>query len=238
MSWRKTGEARWEGRDFIHAPFFETRQVQSYAVGMVGLGAVLAIACAVAGIPGVLIVLLVLHLGLPIWIGQFAQYMLIAIAAYYIFRLTAEKFAFGLLPVQRFYSRGWKLLGTDGKLALQAGQFDGLINADEVSGRSPSSWAVALDSIERVEVGLTRDWIPARQYHGAPSKQRGYDHVPAHEYQTYLHLSDGTRRVILTANADREGCAALAHSVRAWIDGERRNATRQHVAAGGEGFAV
>lgn len=97
-----------------------------------------------------------------------------------------------------------------------------------------------LASVARVESGLTRDWAPARRYrtHIVGSLLR---RVPDHEYQTFLVLADGSRRVVRTVNADREGTAMLAHSIRAWLEACRLNACLPGSAvprAAGEGYDV
>jgi hypothetical protein len=81
-------------------------------------------------------------------------------------------------------------------------------------------WTVDLDQIARVEASPTTEWIKVRDYRG-DGKEKSLGLIPAAEYQTFLVLRDTSRRVIYTANADREGCATLAHSIREYLESVR-----------------
>lgn len=77
------------------------------------------------------------------------------------------------------------------------------------------SWWAPLDVITSVEVGRTVDWIPSRR--------SGLGHAPVSEFewQVFLFMADGSRRVIHSVNARRESAARLAASIKSWIDGQR-----------------
>lgn len=90
-----------------------------------------------------------------------------------------------------------------------------------------SKWSVSMDSIARVEIAKTKDSLPARKYKGGIFGGGGLQLVPEHEWQTFLFLNDGTRRVVHIANADRDGCAALAASIREYVETARAAADPQ-----------
>jgi hypothetical protein len=104
--------------------------------------------------------------------------------------------------------------------------------------RSGPKWTIALDSVSRVESGLTIEWQPAREYEGGSDSPFKHQPIPRYEYQTFLFLNDGSRRVILTANADREGCGTLAASIREWLEEARARSQNLIVHSFGEGFAM
>lgn len=87
--------------------------------------------------------------------------------------------------------------------------------------QGPQSWTVALADVAGVETGRTVDWEPVRQFGahwGDLNNPTGSHEVPKNEFQTFLHMGDATRRVILTANSEREQCAALAASLRGALE--------------------
>lgn len=120
-----------------------------------------------------------------------------------------------------FIRREWKLTATQGALVYRAGAFSAPLDAFQVSRDGPS-WSVPIGAVARVESSLTADWQPARKYEGHPSYVRdGVCGVPKSEYQTFLLMNDGSRRVIQTVNADREGSLVLAQSIRCWLEEHR-----------------
>lgn len=86
---------------------------------------------------------------------------------------------------------------------------------DGITFKGNDRWAVSLDAVARVETARTVEYTPARQF---GSQLRN---TPADEWQTFIFLNDGTRRVIYHANADRDGCAALAASIREYVEAAR-----------------
>ena len=137
---------------------------------------------------------------------------------------------------QDFIERDWSLALRDDKLAYKAGKFSAEMNPKEVS-RDGSSWSVPLDAVARVESGLSKEWQAVRRYPLRGSDWLSRYFIPDHEYQTFLFLSDGSRRVVQTANADREGSAMLALSIRSWIETHRAHMTVR-ARVGAEGFAL
>ncbi|HYH70389.1 MAG TPA: hypothetical protein VEX16_03700 [Methyloceanibacter sp.] len=123
----------------------------------------------------------------------------------------------------KFYERVWRLEATPGNLCYNAEDFTPYLDPRGVS-RQGHFWLVTLDQIARVESGPTVEWQRMREYEGRPSFMDQFQPIPPAEYQTFLFLNDGSRRVILTANADRESCGTLAMSIRAWLV-EQRNRT-------------
>lgn len=139
-----------------------------------------------------------------------------------------------------FIRRDWKLIVAGSELVFRAGEFSAPLDAYQVS-RHGRSWSVHMGEIARVESGLTTDWQPARRYEGGPWHVRdGVNEVPKSEYQTFLLMNDGSRRVIQTTNADREGSATLAQSIRAWLEDHRARtaAMEERSKRGPEGFDV
>lgn len=86
-------------------------------------------------------------------------------------------------------------------------------------------WSVRLDQIARIETGRTVEWQAGRDY-GRYLGQRVVT-APSAEYQAFLFLTDGSRRVFHTVNADREDAETLAHSVRAWLEARKKEAAAQ-----------
>lgn len=123
---------------------------------------------------------------------------------------------------QKWFGRTWSLVADSGALSYQAGAADGL---------PAESWRVSVDQIATVEAGRTVDWRPSRVIHNIR-------YEPDHEWQTFLILTDQTRRAVHHANADREGCAALAASIRAHVEAARAAAPAPLAATApaGDGF--
>lgn len=97
---------------------------------------------------------------------------------------------------------------------------------DGLAFRGNDEWAVNLDEIARIETGQTCEFTPSRDYRGLVplpllSSKEDWQTTPKTEWQTFLFLNDSTRRVIYHANADRDGCAALAHSIRSYLETAR-----------------
>jgi hypothetical protein len=137
----------------------------------------------------------------------------------------------------RFFERRWTLQAKDGQLIYEAKPFSLGLDPLEVC-RHGSSWHVAVDEIARVESGLTVEWQPGRRYETGPLWHAKNLAVSQYEFQTFLFLNDGTRRVIFTSNANREGCGSLATSIRAWLENARAQARRSGGVSAEEGFAL
>jgi hypothetical protein len=104
-----------------------------------------------------------------------------------------------------------------------------------------SLWTVPLDAVARVETGRTAEYSPSRNYKGLFSVPFGSEAVQAvsvYEWQTFLFLNDGTRRVIYHANAARDDCAALAASIREYVEQARHSAPASPSAPASVGFDV
>lgn len=87
--------------------------------------------------------------------------------------------------------------------------------------RAHDGWAVAVGDVSRVEIAKTADYTGTRNVNHLtralgvkPSIDFSAFKVPENEWQVFLFMADGTRRVVHHANADRDGCAALAASIR------------------------
>jgi hypothetical protein len=138
--------------------------------------------------------------------------------------------AIPLLPSAMF-DRDWKLHAGEGGMTLtyRASEFSPYLAQAGVGG---SHWSVSLNDIARVESGRTAEWIPHRAMAHGPLWASGRDGdgvlfgggfvaVPPTEYQAFLFLNDGSRRVISTLHNGREETAKLAASVRAWVEAQR-----------------
>lgn len=108
----------------------------------------------------------------------------------------------------RLFERRWKLQADGDHLVYAAGPFSLGLDPFEVS-RAGRSWRLSVDEIARVESSLTTDWQPGRAYSTRPWHAEKLQPISQFEFQTFLYLNDGTRRVIFTSNANREGCGAL-----------------------------
>lgn len=136
----------------------------------------------------------------------------------------------------KFIARQWTLRAGENGLVYEAGAFSPWLDPFGVE-RSGQSWSVTVDQIARVESGLTTEWQFMREYDGGGWLVERHQPIPKAEFQTFLYLNDGSRRVILTANADREGCGTLAASIRMWLEDVRGKANRS-VPIFDEGFAL
>lgn len=153
----------------------------------------------------------------------------------------------GIIWIMRNYARGkpdglitrrWSLRATEDGLAYSAGPFSRSLDPFDVSAHG-TDWSVPLASIARVESARTTEWQAGRVYEGGPGGRAGPAAVPQHEYQTFLFLTDGSRRVFLTVNIHREEAATLAHSVRTWFETAKASAVvpaRSYARA--EGFDI
>lgn len=138
--------------------------------------------------------------------------IMMAFAAYWIWLF----FNLGPLKFKDWLRHDWRLTASQAGFAYQ--------------GRE--SWAVDLGDVARVETSKTHEWEKVRDYGRLiGAKIKIIDEIPSGEYQTFLVLRDTSRRVIYTANADREGCATLAHSIREYLESVRP-ASAPAVAAG------
>jgi hypothetical protein len=139
-------------------------------------------------------------------------------------------------------TRRWSLTASASRLVYEASRFSAPLDPLQVT-RDGSRWSVPLDAVSRVEAGRSVEWQAVRVYEGKPFDSRdGVAKIPDNEYQTFLFMADGSRRVIYTGNADREGAGMLAQCIGAWIEARRNEAKSKTaspaalVAAGEEGF--
>lgn len=140
--------------------------------------------------------------------------------------------------------RPWTLTATASEFVYHAGPFSAPLDPFQVS-RDGSHWSVRFDGVARVEASRTIEWDSVRRYEGKPFGSRyGLANIPSVEYQVFLFMADGSRRVIHTRNSDREGAGTLAHSIRSWIEARRNDANSKlissasSVAVIGEGYVV
>lgn len=107
---------------------------------------------------------------------------------------------------KKWFAAPWGLTGAGGALAYVNG------GDDRIPG---SRWNISVEHVASVEAAQTANFIPARTV--------GAIHLETspNEWQTFLVMSDQSRRVILTANADRESCVTLAASIRAYVEAQR-----------------
>lgn len=130
---------------------------------------------------------------------------------------------------QKFIGDEWQLVASPDGLQLQL----------KGAARMRERWAVPLGAVGRVEVARSAEYTPAREYPRGLMGGGGFQNTPAHEWQTFLFLNDGTRRVIYHANAARDDCAALAASIREYVESARAGAAPSSPsppdAAGGSG---
>jgi hypothetical protein len=106
---------------------------------------------------------------------------------------------YGLTLFPKWINDGWALTANSGYLYY----------------RGENSWSVHLNHIGSVEVGRAVDWTPAR------STGLSQTPVSPYEWQVFLFLTNGSRRVIYSVNADRESAATLAASIKSWADRQR-----------------
>lgn len=133
----------------------------------------------------------------------------------------------------RFLGRQWVLEVQGDRLAYIAQHAPG-----DIQLWPSEEWSLRIDDIARVESGLTKEWQAVRHYR-PEQKHHHLDAIPDVEYQTFLFLSDGSRRVLYTANAAREATATFAHSVRSWLERQRNAAKARDTSPDhqiGEGF--
>ena len=154
--------------------------------------------------------------------------------------------AFGLVA-DGAHKKTAKWVGADWRLASDLAanlSYEATASGDS----SAESWAVSVDQIASVEAGRTVEWQRARSY-AEHYKRGGFmdGHfstkpraIPENEWQTFLVLTDQTRRVIHVANADREGCGALAASIRSHVEAARSSAPAlpSSVVPAGDGFEL
>lgn len=148
-----------------------------------------------------------------LWMDGFKFTRDVAIVAALVLPLAALFLAFSLLWGRQFVGSEWSLE----------------VHSDFIGFKGREKWAVPLDAVARVETGKTADYVPAR-YYGfragslpqTPLNARlwGWKMLDTseHEWQVFLFMADGTRRVIYHANAARDDCAALAASIRGYVE--------------------
>lgn len=135
----------------------------------------------------------------------------------------------GGLSTRTFFDEEWTLR------EVKTATFHGL-NFDRMeSGNRPAeSWSAPLADIARVEAGATKQWISSRRLGNVIHP------VTDVEWQTFLFMNDGSRRVICSINGNRETAATLAQSVRSWLEAMKTHPPagllRSHARA--EGFDI
>lgn len=128
---------------------------------------------------------------------------------------------------------GAEFIGDEWQLVARP---DGLQLQLKPSAKMRERWAVPLDAIARVETARTAEYMPARYLAHVIDPMGRRQAVPEHEWQTFLFMADGTRRVIYHANAARDECAALAASIREYVESARAGAVRPTPARSGAGW--
>lgn len=235
MSWcvdlNRPDNPVWTGTDSL---FDMRRSERVWAYG-------LAMLAFVVGTPASYIGLAVSPFIIPyaIKIGAYDSAFFLALMAYCCFQIVRPSNRLRLNEIPSpglFICRDWSLQVIDGQLVYRAGPFSNEMDPNEVS-RDGSSWRVPLNAVARVESGLTAEWHGVRHYPILEWKLGALKTVPAAEYQTFLFLNDGSRRVFHTVNADREGSITLAQSIRAWIE-DRRSKTSLAQRSDGEGYGL
>ena len=148
--------------------------------------------------------------GFLVWLGGF-----LVVVAILIFALILATHY-----VRNFIGENWRLTAL----------------SDELAYSKPSDciarWSVSLDQIARVESGRTVEWQRVRTF---PKKSRFavaalQASIPDAEYQVFIFATDGRRLVVHTANAAREDCGRLAHSIRSYVE-QARSASPAPVAS-------
>lgn len=233
MTWKRKdgrdGLPVWEGADSIADPFLWEQQ-ERFGWSVVGISALL------------------------IWLGVIAWAMIMSVLELIAYPDLADLMTSrnngsmgttsppslivglivvgGVIWIMRNYARlkpdglitrRWFLKATVDGLTYSAGHFSRALDPIDVSAHG-ISWSVKLASIARVESAHTTEWQAGRVYEGGPGGRAGPAAVPPHEYQTFLFLADGSRRVFCTVNIHREDAATLAHSVRSWLEAMKAQA--------------
>lgn len=232
MSWTKGNDASggpiWVGTDSIFDPYWKTRRdrAQFAALGVafgVGLASLVLVE-----VPVMVLLEKLLSPQSPVVIygGRLLSVVVFLIAA-----AAGGLYWVGKSP-SKFINRDWSLTVKAGALVYEAGAFQPYLNPLQVS-RDGASWQVPLAAIGTVETSQSTAWQGARRYEGGPISNPAdrVEEVPSAEYQVYLTMTDQTRRIVHIANADREGCASLAASIRAYVEAQRMAATPAPVAA-------
>lgn len=230
------GASVWTGLDHIVDPWWDNR-ARSHVYDNIGEGVMIGLLF--LGISFCLeSAFLYSPWGIQGWRGSYAAFIIYLCAsptcAVIAWRMAIKRD--WKLP-SRFFERRWTLTAIDGQLVYEAKPFSFGLDAYGVS-RDGSRWRVSVDEIARVESGLTVEWQPARRYETGPLWAEKHQPISKYEFQTFLFLNDGTRRVIFTSNANREGCGALATSIRAWLENARAQARRSGGVLAAEGFAL
>lgn len=119
--------------------------------------------------------------------------------------LGAPALLFAFLAPETVPGNRWSLDLRDGRFHYQAASYWWPL----VAGKA--SWSAGLDDVARVEAGARAEWQPTRP--GFIGKRP----TPRDEWQTFLFLSDGSRRVVATVHEGREEMLQLAHSIRSYV---------------------
>lgn len=134
----------------------------------------------------------------------------------------------GGLSTRTFFDEEWTLR------EVKSTTFHGLTFRRMESGNRPAeSWKASLADIARVEAGATKQWIASRRLGNVIHP------VSDAEWQVFLFMNDGSRRVICSINGNREPAATLAQSVRSWLEAMKaRPAVPARSYARAEGFDI
>jgi hypothetical protein len=134
----------------------------------------------------------------------------------------------GGLSTKSFFDEQWALW------EVKTATFHGLaFRRVESDSRPAESWKASLADIARVEAVATKQWIASRQLGNVIHP------VTDVEWQAFLFMNDGSRRVICSVNGNRELAATLAQSVRSWLEAMKTRAVvpaRSYARA--EGFDI
>lgn len=238
MSWsvakRPNGRATWSGTDVLFDPYKHRRQATFIGAGFAIVAGAGFAAHFLNGLVSLLLgeVLYRPGYGATRWEPFGVEIVWRDALAFFFVGLAVIGAAWTLWRASRtarmpdgWFRRAWTLSAGGGVIRYCAGDFPPGLDPFEVE--SPA-WSVRLDQVSRVESGLTREWQPGRKYGGGPifANDRstgmifssGVLEVPSVEYQTFLFLADGSRRVIYTVNANRQSAGTLAQSIRSWIE--------------------
>jgi hypothetical protein len=176
----------------------------------------------------------------PTWLGENSIYNRVPVKDPLSRKFAPDGFK------EKFICPGWCLFNDQGSLVYKVEPFPPLRPEKYVSTSFKKhkfdlpldEWSVEVNDIASVEAGKTTDWQAVRKMDFGWGE--AFWHVPDNEWQTYIMDTKGRRLVVHTANSDRETCAALAHSVRGWVEAQRNaSIVRDNRAVGeDEGFSL
>lgn len=210
MSWTKetgkNGLPAWRGTDSIANTTSGGASEAWFGIGL----------CLLLGVAGLA---MILHGG-PHGIGVVIGGLIVPMGGFGIWALVAARKEGGYYSA-KWFNPHW-LLAADGGELLYKNLGDGPIAGER--------WRLPVDAVARVETGRTSDYIPSRKI-GASILS-----TSPHEWQVFLFLNDGTRRQVYVANAARDDCAALAASIRGYVENARATSAPVHHVPAAQGF--